>query len=47
LLVQYNLALSERLYRDGDEAFEPSRERVRLAEALAARVNLLSLATMR
>lgn len=37
----------ERPYLDGDEAFERSRERVRLAEALAARADLPSLGAMR
>ena len=46
-LAQYNLALSERLYLDGDVAFERSRERVRQAEVLAARADLPSLAATR
>ena len=39
-LARFDLYRSERLYRDGDEAFERSRERVRLADALAARADL-------
>lgn len=35
------------LYRSGDEAFERSQERVRIAEALAAQAELLSLAAGR
>jgi hypothetical protein len=46
-LARFDLARSERLYLDGDEAFKRSRERVRLAEALAARADLPSLAAMR
>ena len=46
-LAQFDLARSERLYRDGDDAFERSRERVRLAEALASRADLPSVAAMR
>jgi hypothetical protein len=44
-LARFDLARSERLYRDGDEAFE--RSRVRLAEALAARADLPPPAAMR
>nr|WP_244625525.1 hypothetical protein [Methylobacterium mesophilicum] len=36
-LARFDLARSERLHRDGDEAFARSRERVRLADALAMR----------
>jgi hypothetical protein len=36
-LARFDLARSERLHLDGDEAFGRSRERVRQAEALAAR----------
>ena len=46
-LARFDLARSERLYRDGDEAFERSRERVRIAEALAAQAILPSLAAIR
>jgi hypothetical protein len=46
-LARFDLARSERLYRDGDEAFARSRERVRLADALAARADLPSRAALR
>ena len=46
-LARFDLARSERLYRDGDEAFERSRERVRLADALAVRAELPSRASLR
>ncbi len=46
-LARFDLARSERLYRDGDDAFEQSRERVRQAEALADRADLPSLAAIR
>jgi hypothetical protein len=36
-LARFDLARSERLHLDGDEAFGRSRERVRQTEALAAR----------
>ncbi|MCJ2133313.1 hypothetical protein MKK69_04410 [Methylobacterium sp. J-026] len=45
-LARFDLARSERLYHDGDEAFERSRDRVRQAEALADRADLPSLASM-
>jgi hypothetical protein len=45
-LARFDLARSERLYRDGDEAFERSRERVRLADAFAARADLPSRASL-
>ena len=41
-LARFDLARSERLHRDGDAAFGRSRERVRLAEVLAARAELNS-----
>ena len=41
-LARFDLARSERLHRDGDDAFDRSRERVRLAEVLAARAELRS-----
>lgn len=37
---------TKRLHRDGDEAFAPLRERVRLANALAARAKLPSRAAL-
>jgi hypothetical protein len=46
-LARFELARSERLHIDGDEAFARSRDRVRQAEALADRANLPSLASMR
>ena len=46
-LARFDLARSERLYRDGDDAFERSRERGRQAEALADRADLPSLAAIR
>ena len=46
-LARFDLARSERLHLDGDAAFERSRDRVRLAEALADRADLPSLASMR
>ena len=36
-LARFDLYRSERLHRDGDQAFERSRERVRLADGLVAR----------
>ena len=41
-LARFDLYRSERLHRDGDDAFDRSRERVRLAEVLAARTELPS-----
>ncbi|MDP4006925.1 hypothetical protein [Methylobacterium sp. NEAU K] len=41
------LARSDLRYRNGDEAFERSRDRVRQAEVLADRADLPSLAAMR
>jgi len=46
-LARFDLARSTMLYRDGDAAFAQSRDRVRRAEALAARADLPSLASMR
>ena len=46
-LARFDLARSDRLHRDGDEAFARSRERVRLAEVLAARAELPSQAALR
>ena len=46
-LARFDLARSERLHRDGDDAFERSRERVRLADALAARADLPSRAAIK
>ncbi|MGH1590430.1 hypothetical protein ACRBEV_21460 [Methylobacterium phyllosphaerae] len=46
-LARFDLAKSDMLYRSGDEAFERSRERVRIAEALAAQAELSSLAAGR
>ena len=45
--ARFDLARSERLHRDGDDAFERSRERVRLAEVLAARAELSSRTAVR
>jgi hypothetical protein len=42
-LARFDLARSDMLYRNGDKAFARSRERVRLADALAARADLQSL----
>ena len=39
-LARFDLYRSELLHRDGDEAFERSRERVRRADALVARAAL-------
>jgi len=41
-LARFDLARSERLNRDGDEAFARSRKRVQLADALVARARLRS-----
>ena len=46
-LVWFDLARSERLHRDDDEAFARSRDRVQLADALAARADLPTLASLR
>jgi hypothetical protein len=46
-LARFDLARSDIPHRNGGEAFGRSRERVRLAEALAARADLPSLAAMR
>jgi hypothetical protein len=46
-LAHFDLARSEMLHQDGDAAFARSRHRVRQAEALAARADLPSLASMR
>ncbi|MDP4005339.1 hypothetical protein [Methylobacterium sp. NEAU K] len=46
-LARYDLARSDMLYRNGDEAFERSRDRVRQAKAPADRADLPSLASMR
>ncbi|WP_267356479.1 MULTISPECIES: hypothetical protein [unclassified Methylobacterium] len=46
-LARFDLYRSERLHRDGDEAFERSRERVRLADGLATRAGLPSRAALR
>lgn len=46
-LARFDLARSDMLYRDGDAAFARSRDRVRRAEALAARADLPSLSSMR
>ncbi|WP_345821016.1 hypothetical protein ABC766_02515 [Methylobacterium fujisawaense] len=41
-LARFDLARSDMLHRSADEAFERSRDRVRLAEVLAARAELTS-----
>lgn len=46
-LARLDLARSERLHRDGDDAFARSRERVRIADALAARAGRPTLASLR
>jgi hypothetical protein len=46
-LARFDLARSDMLYQSGDEAFERSRERVRLADSLAARADLPSRASLR
>ena len=46
-LARFDLARFDMLYRSGDEAFERSRERVRIAEVLAARADLPSRALLR
>jgi hypothetical protein len=46
-LARFDLARSERLSRDGDEAFERSRERMRLADAWAVRAEPPSRASLR
>ncbi|KAA0113525.1 hypothetical protein CIW48_29665 [Methylobacterium sp. P1-11] len=46
-LARFDLARHDALIADADAALAQSRERVRLAEALAARADLPSLAAMR
>ena len=46
-LARFDLARSERPYRDGDEAFERSWERAQMADAPAARADLPSRSALR